>query len=144
MAVYQQHYHSCKVSPRVLNVKCFVRLTQWQYVRFIILTQLYKLFPPAGNCHHLLIFYISNIINASQEQGRARWFIDQAVFLFTHSRAQHSTADIDQSPHYAKFSPRAGQVRLNYRILDTLIAPGPGVIDQQSISNEYYPLPTTK
>ena len=65
----------------------------------------------------------------------------QSSYLHT---AQQSTADIDQSPHYAKFSPRAGQVRLNYRILDTLIAPGPGVIDQQSISNEYYPLPTTK
>ena len=86
--VSQSQYHSCKVSSSALHVKCSVRLTQWQYVRFIILTQLYKLFPPAGNCHHLLIFYISNIINASQEQGRARWFIDQAVFLFTHSRAQ--------------------------------------------------------
>ena len=51
--------------------------------------------------------------------------------------------DIDQTP-VCKIQPHSGQVRLNYRILDTLIAPGPGVIDHQSISNEYYPIPNIR
>ena len=51
-------------------------------------------------------------------------------------------ADIDQTWLYAKFCPPAGQLRLNYRILDTLIAPAPAAIDQQSISNENYQINT--
>ena len=69
----------------------------------------------------------------------ARRRVELAGLLTKQSSYLH-TADIDQTP-LCKIQPHSGQVRLNYRILDTLIAPGPGVIDHQSISNEYYPIP---
>ena len=127
-----------------LHVKCSEWGREWQYVRFIILTQLYKLFPPAGNCHHLLIFYISNIINASQGGAElAGLLTKQSSYL--HWQRERERELILIRPQLCKIQPHRGaQVRLNYCILDTLIAPGPGVIDHQSISNEYYPIPNIR
>ena len=72
----------------------------------------------------------------------ARRRVELAGLLTKQSSHLH-TADIDQTP-LCKIQPHSGQVRLNYRILDTLIALGPGVIDHQSISNEYYPIPNIR
>ena len=70
----------------------------------------------------------------------ARRRVELAGLLTKQSSHLH-TADIDQTP-LCKIQPHSGQVRLNYRILDTLIAPAPPAIDQQSISNENYQINT--